>query len=94
MYRPAPHLTRPYQLAFSPQAWSVVGAMEAETFKSLRAALDRIAQAPPEEDSGGAAGLRSAPMGEWLVLYERDTRTRLLTVRNLVRRGVGTGFDR
>jgi predicted DNA-binding transcriptional regulator YafY len=95
MYRPAPQVVRPYQIAFSPQAWSLVGAMEAEAFKSLRAALDRIAQAPEEGPvSSAEPEVRSAQVGEWTVLYERDARVRLLTVRNLVRRSGGGGPGR
>jgi hypothetical protein len=89
MHRPAPHLTRPYQISFSPQAWSLVGSMAADTFKDLRAALDTIAQGKEEPSAEGASALRSATVGEWVVLYERDCRGRLLTVRTLVRRQNG-----
>ncbi len=93
MPRPAPPLTRPYQISFSPQAWSLVGSMKAETFKALRAALDTIAQGA-EEGPGAGGALRSSTVGEWVVLYERDPRGRLLTVRNLVRRSGGGGPGR
>jgi hypothetical protein len=92
MYRTPPPLARPYQIAFSPQAWSHVGGMGAETFKALRSALDRIAQAPEEatEALGEAPpDVRSANVHEWVVLYERDGRARTLTVRNLIRRQLG-----
>jgi len=90
MHRPTPSLTRPYQISFSPQAWSLVGSMAADTFKALRVALDSIAQGA-EEGPGpeGTPPLRSSTVGEWVVLYERDSRSRQLTVRNLVRRQAG-----
>lgn len=90
MHRPAPHLTRPYQISFSPQAWSLVGSMATDTFKALRAALD-TSDLGTEEAPGaeGTPPLRSSAVGEWVVLYERDARSRLLTVRNLVRRQAG-----
>lgn len=88
MSRPAPYLARPYQISFSPQAWSLVGSMAAETFKALRMALDTIAQGADEGPSAEGT-LRSSTVGEWVVLYERDARSRLLTVRNLVRRQAG-----
>lgn len=89
MHRPAPQLTRPYQISFSPQAWSLVGSMASDTFKALRAALDTIAQGEEHPGAEGTSPVRSAAVGEWVVLYERDTRGRLLTVRNLVRRQGG-----
>jgi hypothetical protein len=63
--------------------------MAADTFKALRGALDAIAQGMDETPAQGACPLRSATVGEWMVLYERDCRGRLLTVRNLVRRQTG-----
>lgn len=97
MHRPPPPLARPYQIAFSPQAWSLVGGMGAETFKALRTALDRFAQAPeeaPGPDGEAPPEVRSAHVNEWVVLYERDGRARTLTVRNLIRRQLGVGLSR
>lgn len=97
MYRPAPYLARPYQISFSPQAWSHVGGMGAEAFKALRSALDRIAQAPeeaPRPEGHSPPDVRSATVNEWVVLYERDGRARTLTVRNLIRRQAGGGLNR
>jgi hypothetical protein len=97
MHRMPPPLARPYQIAFSPQAWSHVGGMGAETFKALRSALDSIAQAPEEPsslESNAPPDVRSANVHEWVVLYERDGRARTLTVRNLIRRQFGTGLNK
>jgi hypothetical protein len=87
MYRHLPRPPRPHQLSFAPQAWRVVGAMETETFKKLRAALERLAQEPLKEAPGddGEPPLRLAQLDTWQVLYTWEPRERLLLVYDLAR---------
>ncbi len=82
----SPSRIRPYQVAFSPEAWSLVGAMGAETFKHLQAELHRLAEAAEEASEAEAPSVRSTTVEDWVVLYERHPATRTLTVRTLTRR--------
>ncbi len=87
MYRHRPPQTRPPQISFTPQAWSVVGAMETETFKALRVALERLALTPRQEAPGDDVEppLRLAELDAWQVLYTWEPRERRLLVYDLAR---------
>jgi hypothetical protein len=82
MLRSPIRIASPYRVTFSAEAWKRVGLLPYPTFQKLRVALDSLASTlgarrPPGEDADTELQTSAAGL---LLLYQRDDKTRTLTL--------------